>query len=450
MTYENFVQVQLAAPLGSSDTTLTLANPIGAYRLPPATGGILVLADSVGSPAFTEIVSYVSRSGNTLSGLTRGQEGTSARAWPAGTFCYQSLTAGDFANALGLKAPLASPTFTGNPTAPTPAADDNDTTIATTAFVRAAMALFGVGEAKSLVFVNLDTIHVSGFYSVDQCPGGPNGGQGNGMLLVTGSGYVSQQTYHPYGTSTTYVRSRLGDTWSAWSEVWHTGNLVKQASSTDTTAGAMMAVGAFGLGNPIRVHAELNVLDLNSLITPGTYWLDGGINWLNCPFDAGSLVVTGIGGFIQQEVMHYVSGFKYVRTMPGSGVWSAWQLQYKRDNIIGPVSQSGGAIIERGSNANGSYVRFADGTQICWTHISNVAANTAYGYVFRSASTVWTFPAAFSTFPVTQVCEQSGNGNTWGGLGNTATSNTLTSFSLFAALSGTAATIGVSAIGRWY
>lgn len=37
--------------------------------------------------------------------------------------------------ALDLKAPLASPVFTGNPTAPTPTAGDNDTSIATTAFV---------------------------------------------------------------------------------------------------------------------------------------------------------------------------------------------------------------------------------------------------------------------------------------------------------------------------
>lgn len=42
--------------------------------------------------------------------------------------------------ALDLKAPLASPAFTGNPTAPTPTAGDNDTSIATTAFVTAAVA----------------------------------------------------------------------------------------------------------------------------------------------------------------------------------------------------------------------------------------------------------------------------------------------------------------------
>lgn len=43
-------------------------------------------------------------------------------------------------SALALKAPLASPVFTGNPTGPTPAPGDNDTSLATTAFVQAALA----------------------------------------------------------------------------------------------------------------------------------------------------------------------------------------------------------------------------------------------------------------------------------------------------------------------
>lgn len=48
------------------------------------------------------------------------------------------------ANNLALKAPLASPTFTGAPTAPTPTLGDNSTKIATTAFVQAALAAFGL------------------------------------------------------------------------------------------------------------------------------------------------------------------------------------------------------------------------------------------------------------------------------------------------------------------
>lgn len=57
-------------------------------------------------------------------------------------------------DALELKAPLASPVFTGNPTAPTPTAGDNDTSIATTAFVQAAskpydLNIMAFGESKT-------------------------------------------------------------------------------------------------------------------------------------------------------------------------------------------------------------------------------------------------------------------------------------------------------------
>lgn len=52
-------------------------------------------------------------------------------------------------SALALKAPLASPALTGNPTAPTPSPGDNDTSIATTGFVKAAIdvVLGGVSAA---------------------------------------------------------------------------------------------------------------------------------------------------------------------------------------------------------------------------------------------------------------------------------------------------------------
>jgi hypothetical protein len=64
---------------------------------------------------------------------------------------------------LGGKADIASPVFTGNPTAPTPTAGDNDTSIATTAFVASAVAkapsilsstwLAGANPSGSTIFV---------------------------------------------------------------------------------------------------------------------------------------------------------------------------------------------------------------------------------------------------------------------------------------------------------
>jgi len=49
---------------------------------------------------------------------------------------------------------------------------------------------------------------------------------------------------------------------------------------------------------------------------------------------------------------------------------------YSKDNILGTVSESGGvptgAIIERGSNANGEFVKYADGTMICSRNIGTL------------------------------------------------------------------------------
>ncbi|RRV38613.1 phage tail protein [Stutzerimonas stutzeri] len=76
---------------------------------------------------------------------------------------------------------------------------------------------------------------------------------------------------------------------------------------------------------------------------------------------------------------------------------------YKRSNILGTVSQSGGvptgAIIERGSNANGEYVRFADGTQICWLVVEETLAVTAAYGASKYGSRGWVFPAGFSAQP---------------------------------------------------
>ncbi|MFD2174337.1 hypothetical protein [Rhodobacter lacus] len=66
---------------------------------------------------------------------------------------------------------------------------------------------------------------------------------------------------------------------------------------------------------------------------------------------------------------------------------------YGRKNILGTVAQSGGvptgAVIEGGTNANGDYVRFADGTQICGT--------TIQGLTTGAMTRAW--PAAFAASP---------------------------------------------------
>jgi hypothetical protein len=80
----------------------------------------------------------------------------------------------------------------------------------------------------------------------------------------------------------------------------------------------------------------------------------------------------------------------------GAGA-AAGTVLFGRANILGTVSQSGGvptgAVIQRGSNANGEFVRYADGTQICTATVTLefVAADR-----FRF---IWNFPATFSANP---------------------------------------------------
>lgn len=90
-----------------------------------------------------------------------------------------------------------------------------------------------------------------------------------------------------------------------------------------------------------------------------------------------------------------------------NGALIAGAQAYHHANLVGTVAQAGGAAIERGSNANGEYVRFADGTQMCWQTVTSgpvtqFGAGT-FGNPYSSSGMVWNYPAGFITAPVVHV-----------------------------------------------
>lgn len=131
---------------------------------------------------------------------------------------------------------------------------------------------------------------------------------------------------------------------------------------------------------------------------------------------------------------------------------------FNQGNIVGTVSQSGGiptgAVVERGSNANGEYVRFADGTQICFApgHGNLVSSGTAW----KTSLYALTFAAAFSGIPVItfSLARDSTNYSSIAMLVNDGTSPTSTGFKVGGPLgvtdTGTSIWILYTAIGRWY
>lgn len=126
-------------------------------------------------------------------------------------------------------------------------------------------------------------------------------------------------------------------------------------------------------------------------------------------------------------------------------------------DILGTVSQSGGvptgAIIERGSNANGEYVKFADGTMICTHNSFSVGAlNTADGGLYTSSNQSWPYPHVFAASPVLKGGAAGTFAKAWLSLGTEADTGTmLGKFALKSTYSvSTAGTVKLEAIGRWF
>lgn len=65
------------------------------------------------------------------------------------------------------------------------------------------------------------------------------------------------------------------------------------------------------------------------------------------------------------------------------------------------VGESGAAIIARGSNANGEWVRWEDGTQVCYRNYSvSMSIEASIGNLFyNSGGIAATYPASFVSLP---------------------------------------------------
>ena len=161
-----------------------------------------------------------------------------------------------------------------------------------------------------------------------------------------------------------------------------------------------------------------------------------------------------------QEFTGHTGNRKWMRRATSATTWSAWSEVYHRQNVVGSVSQSGGvptgAIIERGSNANGEYIKFADGTQICTKRGSfNIGVGGIFGSLYISAPIVTgSWAIAFVSEPTSsvRVSMTSGALSCWAISTAPPTNTTATQFVI--ASSNSMPTNGFTyeaiAIGRWF
>ena len=159
-----------------------------------------------------------------------------------------------------------------------------------------------------------------------------------------------------------------------------TGEAV-QAEAVDDTPGKLMTVGAFGIGSRVLRYDDGD--DYDNL--RGLSGMIGNVSVNAVPANAPSAgasyagFAAALGGTRGVQFVIEAAGGREAYFRSDNGGWSAWRRVVDTENMVGTVSQSGGmptgAVIERGSNANGEYVRFADGTQ--WATNGNAPITTA-------------------------------------------------------------------------
>lgn len=237
-----------------------------------------------------------------------------------------------------------------------------------------------------------------------------------------------------------------------------------QVSPSDATPGRVMQVGAFGIGGDTPVFN--GNIDDTAAVPAGRCFVINTSGGVKPPYASYGLLDTiKVVGQPVHQTWHEVDGVaaggtkrSWERDQYGAGAFGAWRMVYRQNNIIGTVSGTGvptGAIIERGSNANGEFTKFADGTLVCWRFITTNSTGTyAVGALFGSdAYAPGPFPSPFITVPVVTSSATRGATsdsvfasafyppalNTWGAWRAITTTN-----------AAVAAQINLMAIGRWF
>lgn len=413
---KNNVSGTLSTQLNPADTSMVLAD---ASNFPAPTGGdfyllTLVGLNTNGQEDTWEVVKVTAKAANTLT-VVRAQESTAAATWPVGATVQLRLTAGTVATQDALVSGLA----TKEPTI----------AVGTTAQYRRGDKTWQTLDKAAAGLANVD-----------------NTADATKAVLSA--------------TKLTTARTINGVSFDGSANI-----SINAAAVPNTPAGSIAATTVQAAINELDSEKVSTVVvlpdatDLDTVVTSGFHRLRTVSNGPPVAVTDGQLIVSRGADTITQIAINYSSGRMFTRSgsppsVGGVGTFTPWREVYNAGSILGTVSQSAGvptgAVIERGINANGEYVRFADGTQICGISFTGALSPTAYGSggIYRSIFT-WTLPA--SHIGDVSVCANGVDSVThgWGG-GLRATDSSVDVFWFSLASSITNSGIRLLTIGRWY
>ena len=272
-------------------------------------------------------------------------------------------------------------------------------------------------------------------------------------------GDTAVQRFVSTGTNDVTICYRTYNTAAAGFSPWVRGmtTLDLVTSNGDTTAGRLLTVGYMGLG----ARAGINASNANAATYTGFYQGAGAgsTNYMAGTSTAyGPMLVMGRDNAVLTQLASFAStSVEPELCMRGSGdtgaTWGNWRKFYHNGNIVGTVSQASGiptgAVIERGSNTNGQFVKYADGTMFQWGQVQSASLA-----VSTTAASAIPFPLAFAgsapIMPKISV-EPYLNWDHYGAIGaSSVSSNAMNVFVRNGATSAQQFAIRWECTGRWF
>lgn len=260
---------------------------------------------------------------------------------------------------------------------------------------------FGLGSENPPLLSDFNADVPAGFYraysadNANATPGGPpvSGSFAMSVLAMRG---LNTKDYLMFIAVMQPAQGRAGNVW------------IGTRSSTGVTEWQTINPRAFGVGDHMKFTSnfgpgralstiEGNGFFASSVQVPTDWKSDGGGGTYPMGFTVQATAALGlqVAAGNGSNALHY--------RVRGPSSFLDWRKIYDNNNAIGVTSMSAdgnptGAIFEKGTNTNGTYTKFADGTMICRTTTTTPNTTwTALGSGFVSATVDVTLPATFAS-----------------------------------------------------